>query len=249
MYAFFSTASPTKSEQLSPSRERSERSVGSTASPTGSVMTTSSTMSSGVKSRQIRDLTMELEFRDDRIRELVEQCDVLERKAEFDRGEVETRMSEQENELANMNKKHEELQAVIMSQSQQLSEVNAALEQYKSMQAMMAALMGRCKELEETQRAQEEAQRNAKLEAERAAVAAAELAEEEANMKAAQDAAEKEAAAAARRDAEIQAAQEAALAAQRVLPQQPVRSTMNRFRPNSASGAAASSKRDGCTIM
>ncbi|CUG86294.1 Hypothetical protein, putative [Bodo saltans] len=248
MYAFFSTASPTKSEQLSPSRERSERSVGSTSSPTGSVMTTSSTMSSGIKSRQIRDLTMELEFRDDRIRELMEQCDILERKAEFDRGEVETRMAEQDNELANMSNKHNELQAVIMAQSQQLSEVNATLEQYKSMQAMMAALMGRCKELEDTQRAQEEAQRQAKLEAERAAIAAAELAEEEMRMKAA---AEKEAADALKREAELQAAKEAALVAQRPQQppqqQQPVRSTMSRFRPNSAGAGGA--RKEGCTMM
>lgn len=190
---------------------------------------------------------MELEFRDDRIRELVDQCEALERKAEFDRGEVATRMSDQENEIEAMHKKHDDLQSVIKEQSQQLSDVQATLEQYKTMQAMMAALMGRCKELEEAQRAQEEAQRQAKLEAERAAAAAAELAEEEARMKSEREA--EVAAALAKQQAEV-AAKEAAVVAQRQQappPQQPqpVRSTMSRFRPNN-NGAPG---RRECSIM
>lgn len=151
-------------------------------------------MSTSVKSRQIRDLKLEIELRDGRIHELEEAYEELERKAEFARGEVECRLTDQQREMEEMAAKQAALHQVIDAQSQQLTEVTTTLEQYKSMQSMMAALMQRCKELEDTQRAQEEAQRQAKLDAERAAAAAAALkAEEERCDK------EREAAAAAKR--------------------------------------------------
>lgn len=201
-------------------------------------------MSSGVKSRQIRDLKMELEFRDERIHELEAAYEELERKAEFARGEVETKMADQQHDLEEMNKKQEALQAVIQAQSQQLSEVNATLEQYKSMQSMMAALMSRCKELEDAQRAQEEAQRQARLEKERAAAAAAELAAEEVRMKKEEEERRVAIAAAANeRQHQVVAASRPSTA-----PGASTRpSNMARFRPGNAAAGGQSGRQ--CSIM
>lgn len=181
MFSAFTTYSPIRSEVGSPSRDRSNDAGSRTGSqsPTLSVasgVSSSSAVSNGVKSKFIRDLKLEVEMRDDRIRELEQTYEELERKAAFSQGEMTCKLTDQQIVVARMEQKQKELQEVIENQSKQLTEVLSSVAQYQSIQDMMKQMMQRCNELEQQKAAQEERERAReaaeKAAAERAAVEA-----------------------------------------------------------------------------
>jgi hypothetical protein len=236
-----SDASPSRDRSMDPSRSMS---------PTNSVasgISSCSAVSNGVKSRQIRDLKMELEMRDERVRELEEAYEELERKAAFSTGEMNCKLAEQQTLVRRMEDKQTELQGTIEAQRVQMQEVLTSLQQYQSIQEMMKTMMERCQELEAQKREQDEKLRKADAERMKA--------EEEAKAKADADAAEAAAseAAAAAATAEAPAPVTTAVEPRHLVVADdrlaaPRGGRLASARPSSASVSRPGNKKD-CSIM
>eukprot|EP00672_Neobodo_designis_P021508 CAMPEP_0174852472 /NCGR_PEP_ID=MMETSP1114-20130205/25549_1 /TAXON_ID=312471 /ORGANISM="Neobodo designis, Strain CCAP 1951/1" /LENGTH=216 /DNA_ID=CAMNT_0016087069 /DNA_START=59 /DNA_END=706 /DNA_ORIENTATION=+ len=180
----------------------------SRASPTASVLssaTGTSAATTGVKTRQIRDLKLEIEMRDQRIDELEEMYEETQRKAAFANGELQCKLDEQTLTVSAMAADQEKLKSTIDAQEAQMREMRDAMKQYQDMATHFKDMMARCAQLEQTQREAEEraraaeeariAEERAREEEARAAAEAAKKAEEEAAAKKAEaEAAAREAA-------------------------------------------------------
>jgi vacuolar-type H+-ATPase subunit I/STV1 len=196
----------------------------SRASPTTSVLSgATSVATTGIKTRQIRDLKLEVEMRDQRIDELERLYEETQRKASFAQGELQCRVDEQTLAMSAMESEHTKFRSKVVDQEGQIRELRDTLQQYATMSCAFKEMMTRCAEMERRQKDAEEAAARAaavaaaeaekKVEAERAAAAAAEqllaaekrAAEERAAAEAARLAEE-----AARKAAEEEAARKAA---------------------------------------
>jgi len=259
----------------SPSRERSVGGWGAASSPTNSIastmMTSTSIASTGVKTQQIRTLQMELEMKEDRIRELEEMYDSLEQRSTFQQGEMLAKVGEQQEHTSRMEEKQAELDKVIATQSHEIENLKKTIDDQKSLQVMMQQMMLRCQQLEDQQRAdreraeQAEAKRQAELEAARVAeeerqeaARKAEIERQEAAQRAEEEAQALREAEAARRKQEEEdrrKEEEEARQKQAVVPTtattaapQGRNAIPNRFRATGPAGAPPAGNRS-CSIM
>lgn len=218
----------------SPSRERSVG-WGAASSPTNSIastmMTGTSVATTGAKTEQIRTLQLELDMRDDRIRELEELYESLEQRSHFAEGSMTAKVEEQKEQVERMASKQSELDAVIASQADEIERMKKTIEEQKAMQLMMQQMMLRCQQLEEQQRLDRE--RAELLEAKRAA---------EAEQLRQQQQEEQQ----RKQQLELQQQQAMVAVPQQPQTQQQQRPGLNRFRNNSQQAGAQGR---GCLVM
>ena len=212
----------------SPSRERSVGWGTNATSPTNSVastmMTGTSVATTGAKTQQIRTLQLEVEMRDDRIRELEDLYDSLEQRSHFAEGAMSAKVDEQREQVERMASKQSELDAVISAQAGEIERMKKTIEEQKAMQEMMQRMMLRCQQLEEQQ----------KLDRERAEQAEAKRAAEAEEL----------------RQQQLQLQQQAMVAVQpSAQPQSQQRPGLNRFRNTTNGPQQPGAGNRTCTVM
>lgn len=208
---------------------RSSTNASPATSVASSCRTTSSIQSNGVKTKQIRDLKLEVELRDDRINELEAEYEELERRSNFRQGEMQCKIDEQSRDIETMAKEHAALKTTIDTLQEQNKEVLASLENFKMLHESFRTVAARCQELEMLRSTQEKKE---KEEAERRA----QKEQEEAKAKALAKASEEEKRLAEEAQRAAQAAQQ-----QRPLPTRPM--------PPPQQQKAPPKKKKDCVIM
>ena len=146
MFSFLSAdnKSPARSSVVS-SRDGSPNALGESSvnmkwNASRGTSVASSCVSVGVKSKEIRNLKLELEFRDHRITELEAAYVDLQREADFKHGDMEGKLEQHQVEVGHMEKKHEDMQHVISKQATQLEEVTAQVAKLQQALADMLRL-------------------------------------------------------------------------------------------------------------